>query len=84
MRIRLERVTNGAALRTTAVEGVAKRLPRTGRRFTMLSEDVLTPGASVRLVETSEVRAVRARQDQSIEFDTENSTYRLTLLGAVN
>jgi hypothetical protein len=84
MRVKLERVKNGVALRTSEVVGDAEFPVYVGQRFRMTAPP-LDPAASIRVVETSLVVAIIETQEPDgtgwqVVFQTENSTYRLTRL----
>ena len=68
----------GSVLRTTEVTGIVLLAPTPGHVFAMVT-DPINPDAAGRMVRTSAVRAVRAFPG-GIEFDTENSTYRIRYL----
>jgi hypothetical protein len=88
MRVRLERVKNGVALRTSEVLGEAGELPRVGEKFLMTAPPLDPTAGNMRMVLTSPVVAIFADYDaveaDSITFQTENSTYRLTRLKGVD
>lgn len=81
MKVKLERLANGGALRTSVVEGVADYLPEVGRRFSMYGES-LDPTMDTRVVSTSLVKSVTIceRYPTVYEVKTENSIYKLTVL----
>jgi hypothetical protein len=93
VRVKLERVKNGVALRTSEVVGDATlafsqdltEFPvYVGQRFRMTAPP-LDPAALIPVVETSPVVAIIETQEPDgtgwqVVFQTENSTYRLTRL----
>ena len=80
-RVRLTRVANGSALRTSDVDGVAGDLPEVGSSFVMFAKS-LDPELDMRVVSTSEVRSVEELGPGVSQFTTLNSTYRLEVLEA--
>lgn len=64
--------------RTDSVTGFFPKMPEVGKAFVLFGSS-LTPGCIVRFFETSEVKTVKAKDKDTIQFKTENSTYELTL-----
>jgi len=83
VRVKLERVENGVAMRTPEVVGKTDRLPQVGYRFLMTAPS-LDPAEDHRLVCTSPVVEIPQTEISMtwwrITFRTENSTYRLTTI----
>lgn len=73
--VTLTKVLGGDRVRTDIVEGTCLNYPIIGESFTMISES-LTSGLNIRVIRTSTVKSV-TEQDNSIIFETENSTYQL-------
>lgn len=65
-------------LRTDKVEGVTLELPKKGEYFSIVGE-ALTPGATARVVTTTEIQNVEVMGDEYM-FTTENSTYKLKVI----
>lgn len=65
-------------LRTDKVEGVTLELPKKGEYFSVVGES-LTPGATARVVTTTEIQNVEQMGDEYM-FTTMNSTYKLTVV----
>lgn len=80
MKVKLERLENGSALRTSMVVGVADDLPEVGQRFSMYGEPLDPTVGDTRVVTTSLVKSVERVSRWVEEFKTENSTYKLTVL----
>jgi len=76
MKCKLTRVRSvHANLRTREAEGICNNPPEVGVEFEMLA-DALTPGASVRMIKTSEVLEVEEDPDEKhLKFSTVNSDY---------
>lgn len=67
-------------LRTDSIEGEAAYLPAIGLPFVMFG-DALTPNGVHRMVMTTNVQIILEDNEGGvIEFDTENSKYKLELL----
>lgn len=77
MKCTLERVTNGAALRTPSITGECEYLPEPGQYFTMTAPPL--ESGDLRVVTTSEVQEVEKTARGVMVFKTENSTYQLTV-----
>lgn len=85
MRVRLERVKNGVALRTSEVLGEAEDLPRVGAGFLMTVPPLDPTAGNVRMILTSPVVALIDTsfiegEPWDVLFVTENSNYRVTRL----
>lgn len=85
MRVKLERVKNGVALRTSEVVGAAETLPIIGEKFIMTAPPLDPEAGNMRLVATSPVVGYNDAHagtgaSWQITFRTENSIYRLTRL----
>jgi len=79
-RVRLTRVENGSALRTSEVEGTTSALPAVGKPFLMFGEPLDPTVGNVRMVETSPVKSIENVNRRALQFTTRNSTYRLDIL----
>ena len=80
IRVRLTRLASeNQNLRTPSVEGTTYQLPTIGCCMVVWGEP-LDPQADIRMVKTSEIQAVYARQGQGQRFDTFNSQYLLEVL----
>lgn len=79
MKVRLIKVSGAKQLRTNEVIGESVGLPVKGLPFVMTSES-LTPGATMRLVTTTEVTELTRLSEKSFEFNTRNSIYRVEVL----
>lgn len=74
----LERVVStNNNLRTQEVRGLFDELPTPGAGFLMFAPP-LDPSRDVRRVETSHVVEIRNVGERRLEFETRNSTYKLT------
>ena len=85
MRVKLERIKNGVALRTSEVVGDAGEMPEVGKRFLMTGAPLDPTAGNARVVVTSPVVALIQQDDPAgdpttITFQTENSVYRVTQL----
>lgn len=69
---------NENALRTSTVYGYCEAVPKVGSGFEILSKS-LDPSADARYVRTSQVLTVSEVSPGVFEFETLNSTYRLTI-----
>ena len=65
-----------SSLRTNEMECEFEHIPQVGKSFACFGK-ALTEGASFRMIETSPVVWVDIPNDEVIEFNTANSTYRL-------
>lgn len=63
-------------LRTSQMECEFEYIPQVGKSFSCFGK-ALTEGASFRMIKTSPVVWVDIPNDEVIEFNTANSTYRL-------
>jgi hypothetical protein len=89
MRVKLERLKNGAALRTSEVLGETGDLPRVDDRFLMTAAPRDPEAGNMQMVLTSPVVAIVNTdfiegEAWSVVFQTEGSTYRLTRLLGVD
>ena len=69
-------------LRTDEIVGQTEELPRIGSPFTLIANP-LVRFANFRLVRTTPVRVIWNNSRTEYEFWTENSHYRLSVLGKV-
>jgi hypothetical protein len=78
--IRLAKLENGTALRTTFVDGFCYELPKVGQSFVMYSESLEFKGGA-RFVQTSEVQSVLFNNEVDVfTIKTMNSVYSLKIL----
>lgn len=88
MRVKLERIKNGVALRTSEVIGEAGEMPEVGKRFMMTGQPLDPTVGDTRLVVTSTVVAIVGQDEPvgdptTVTFQTENSMYRVTQLASL-
>ena len=77
-KVKLEKVESSHNnLRTNSVTGVCIELPIVGKSFMLMSDEVLTASATVRVINTSIVKDVLKCANGDLSFTTENSTYLL-------
>lgn len=79
----LTRIKNGVALRTDSVEGQFVEMPTPGEAFLFIAEP-LDPEKDARLIRTSLVKEFMGMPDGGLEFQTLNSTYRLSDIQELN
>ena len=79
--VRLARInSNHERLRTDTVIGFCRALPHLGTQFTLFARG-LTHKDTLRLVETTIVQSIEVTEN-TIEFDTTNTHYKLSILTA--
>jgi len=78
--VKLSRIKNGSALRTDEVEGFTERLPTVGKSFGMLGVALDPNNGNMRVITTSPVKKVESLDHDAIQFETQNSIYRLDVL----
>jgi hypothetical protein len=65
-------------LRTSSIEGWCFDLPQVGSSFAMMAPPLAE--GNVRMINTTQVKSMSSTDDGSIQFETENSLYVLTIL----
>jgi hypothetical protein len=70
-------IVSDSPLRTESVEGWVVSLPVVGERVTIINEKPLDEAAAYRMVRTSPVTKINSMDYTHMEFETENSRYKL-------
>lgn len=81
MKVKLTKIQSSHnKVRTDEVNGESDNLPEIGKRFVLLGEALVKADGNMRIVYTTSVSELTNISDKSMEFKTQNSTYRLDIL----
>ena len=77
--------SNHKNLRTNSMEGEISDLPKIGFPLIIVNDKPLDPKAGdSRMIWTTNIVEINKKSDEEYEFKTQNSTYKLDILGKVD
>lgn len=80
MNIKFSKVEGGKAMRTNSAEGYWLRPPEVGKSFVITAES-LTPGATMRVIQTSEIVEIEEPEENQYLLTTKTgSKYKIEVI----
>lgn len=76
--VTMSKVKGGERIRTDIIQGTCQDYPIIGESFALIAESLSFAGG-VRLITTSYVQQIDEQEDGSLNIETQNSIYNITI-----